>query len=107
MLEKRSSAGRGHRVAVDDLPSMSFADTFLDEGGPSVAAPSRRMPLSHKERLVLTELARGNSTDEIARTLYVSPHTVRTHIKNVMRKLRARTRAQAVAIALTDGSIRL
>lgn len=37
--------------------------------------------------------------------LDVSPHTVRTHIKNAMRKLDARTRAHAVAIALCDGAI--
>ena len=35
----------------------------------------------------------------------VSPHTVRTHIKNGMRKLEARTRAHAVAIALSEGAI--
>jgi DNA-binding CsgD family transcriptional regulator len=43
----------------------------------------------------------------VAELLYVSPHTVRTHVKNTMRKLRARTRAQAVAIALRDGVLEL
>ena len=73
-------------------------------------APPRRsrrsgQSLSKRERLVLAELARGGSTDEIAEALYVSPHTVRTHIKNVMRKLGARTRAHAVAIGMSDGVI--
>jgi DNA-binding CsgD family transcriptional regulator len=61
--------------------------------------------LSSKERLVLAELARGNSTDEIGLVLSVSPHTVRTHVKNLMRKLGARTRAHAVAIALSERAI--
>jgi DNA-binding CsgD family transcriptional regulator len=61
--------------------------------------------LSGKERLVLAELARGNSTDEIGIVLSVSPHTVRTHVKNLMRKLGARTRAHAVAIALSERAI--
>jgi DNA-binding CsgD family transcriptional regulator len=63
--------------------------------------------LSGKERLVLAELARGNSTDEIGVVLSVSPHTVRTHVKNLMRKLGARTRAHAVAIALSERAIDL
>jgi DNA-binding CsgD family transcriptional regulator len=61
--------------------------------------------LSGKERAVLAELARGNSTEEIGMILSVSPHTVRTHVKNLMRKLDARTRAHAVAIALADRAI--
>jgi DNA-binding CsgD family transcriptional regulator len=65
----------------------------------------RTARLSEKERSVLREVARGNSTEEIARVLVVSPHTVRTHIKNGMRKLEAHTRAHAVAIALSEGAI--
>jgi DNA-binding CsgD family transcriptional regulator len=66
---------------------------------------SRCDRLSGRERLVLAELARGHSTDEIGATLHVSPHTVRTHVKNLMRKLDARTRAHAVAIALSECAI--
>ena len=61
--------------------------------------------LSEKEVAVLREIALGRETDEIAAILIVSPHTVRSHVKNGMRKLRARTRAQAVAIALARGLI--
>ncbi len=41
----------------------------------------------------------GTSTEDIAAKFHVSPHTVRTHIKNILRKLDAHTRAHAVAIA--------
>jgi DNA-binding CsgD family transcriptional regulator len=71
----------------------------------ALPARSRTARLSGKERSVLRELARGHTTDEIAGTLFVSPHTVRTHVKNGMRKLEARTRAHAVAIALAEGAI--
>jgi DNA-binding CsgD family transcriptional regulator len=57
--------------------------------------------------MVLAELARGSSTEEIGMTLEVSPHTVRTHVKNLMRKLGARTRAHAVAIALLEHAIEI
>ena len=63
--------------------------------------------LSRQERAVFVGLAAGHSTEQIADDLGVSPHTVRTHVKNGMRKLAARTRAQAVAIALSEGAIEL
>jgi DNA-binding CsgD family transcriptional regulator len=69
------------------------------------AVRSRTARLSEKERSVLRELARGYSTEQIAGVLVVSPHTVRTHVKNAMRKLGAHTRAHAVAIALSEGAI--
>jgi DNA-binding CsgD family transcriptional regulator len=56
---------------------------------------------------VLTELARGNSTDGVGDVLHMSPHTVRTHVKSILRKLDANTRAHAVALALTRDVIEL
>ncbi len=73
----------------------------------SVRRRTRSDRLSDKEISVLRELARGSSTEEIAELLVVSPHTVRTHVKNGMRKLGARTRAHAVAMALSDGAFEL
>ena len=65
----------------------------------------RSARLSPRERDVLAGLALGESTEQIGLTLAMSPHTVRTHLRNVMRKLEARTRAHAVAIAIGDGAI--
>jgi DNA-binding CsgD family transcriptional regulator len=79
----------------------------LNGKGAARARRSRCDRLSGKERLVLAELARGNSTEEIGLVLSVSPHTVRTHVKNLMRKLGARTRAHAVAIALSESAIEI
>ena len=62
--------------------------------------------LSRREREILGLLSDGFSTDEVAEKLSLSAHTVRTHVKNAMRKLDASTRAHAVAIALRDLSIR-
>ena len=77
-----------------------------DQGlGDAPRQRSRSTRLSRRERLILANLAHGSTTEEIAGVLDVSPHTVRTHIKNAMRKLDARTRAHAVAIALCDGAI--
>jgi DNA-binding CsgD family transcriptional regulator len=65
----------------------------------------RTVRLSSAELSVLRELARGQRTDDIASQFFVSPHTVRSHVKNSMRKLGARNRAHAVAIALSEGAI--
>jgi DNA-binding CsgD family transcriptional regulator len=89
---------------------MASKDVSMLGGGAAIIERSRRSRcerLSGKERLVLAELARGNSTEEIGLVLCVSPHTVRTHVKNLMRKLGARTRAHAVAIAYSNGALEL
>jgi DNA-binding NarL/FixJ family response regulator len=61
--------------------------------------------LTEREWEILRLLARGNGNEEIGRALYISPATVRTHLRNAMDKLGASTRAQAVAIAFADGRI--
>jgi DNA-binding NarL/FixJ family response regulator len=55
---------------------------------------------SSREREVLTLLAGGATDRQVAAVLELSPATVRTHVRNAKAKLGARTRAQAVAVAL-------
>ena len=55
--------------------------------------------LSERERTVLRYLATALSYREIAEELYVSINTVKTHVKNVIRKLGVGSRAEAVARA--------
>ena len=45
------------------------------------------------------------SNEEIGKALFISPETVRTHVRKAMAKLEADTRTQAVAIALRDAMI--
>lgn len=68
---------------------------------PATDSPPPAALLSDRERHVALELARGAQTDEIAAALCISPHTARTHVRNIKRKLGARTLAQAVALAIT------
>jgi PAS domain S-box-containing protein len=58
-----------------------------------------------REREVLTLLAAGATDEQIAEMLELSPATVQTHVRNAKAKLGARTRAQAVAMALQHGMI--
>lgn len=56
--------------------------------------------LSRRERQILDFLAGGLSGEEVAVRLVLSPQTVQTHVRNLMRKLGARTRVHALALAL-------
>ncbi len=56
-------------------------------------------PLSEREHEVLHLLASALSTDEIAQTLYLSVHTVRSHLKSLYSKLDVHSRYEAVARA--------
>jgi len=67
----------------------------------------RTSTLSSSELRVLALVADGGSTEATAEALSLSPHTVRTHMRNVMRKLEASSRAHAVAIALRESAIEL
>ncbi len=80
---------------------VPMSDSEIDE-----MIASEQPQLSRREREILGLLSDGYSTDEVAEKLSLSAHTVRTHVKNAMRKLDASTRAHAVAIALRDLSIR-
>ena len=64
------------------------------------AATEKVLNLTQRERDVLRLLADGNSNEAIGKTLFISPETVRTHVRKAMTKLDADTRTQAVATAL-------
>jgi two-component system response regulator DesR len=55
--------------------------------------------LSSRELEVLSILATGKSTKEIARQLYLSEPTIKTHLGNIYRKLEVNNRISAVAVA--------
>ncbi len=78
-----------------------------DELGTLEASASGPLPgpLSAREREVLGLIAYGLSLPEIAERLTISLSTVRTHAGNIYRKLGARNRPHAVALALRRGLI--
>jgi len=60
------------------------------------AAKPDRGPFSEREYEILTIVARGFSSEEIARMLSISPHTVISHVKSIYQKLAVHSRAEAV-----------
>ena len=59
--------------------------------------------LTEREREVVALVARGLSNAEIAKELYISPATAKTHVSRAMLKLGARDRAQLVVMAFESG----
>ena len=61
--------------------------------------------LSPREHQVVELLASGNTGEQVAERLGISPATVRVHVRNATGKLGANTRTQAVAIAVARGEV--
>jgi DNA-binding NarL/FixJ family response regulator len=57
-------------------------------------------PLTPRELEVLRALSEGLSTPQICDELFIAPHTLRTHVQNIMSKLRVHSKLEAVAFAL-------
>jgi DNA-binding NarL/FixJ family response regulator len=95
-------AGDGGRmVAPDGVPSLISA---IGDGAPARAASPKRA-LTPREREVLTLMADGGTNRQIAARLDISEQSVKNHISNLLRKLGARNRTEAAAVARRDGLI--
>jgi len=59
----------------------------------------KELNISNREYEVLCEIARGLSNQEIANKLFVSQSTIKTHVSNILVKLNAKRRTQAIQIS--------
>lgn len=73
----------------------------------SEAARGTAGRLTQREREILELMADGFGNRAIADSLFISENTVRNHVRNVLDKLQARTRTEAVVRAVRAGLIRL
>src|SRR5919106_88667 len=97
-----------HTIAAgDSLLSPSVTRTVIDRMARQPTADTsvaqRLEELTPRERGVLELVARGLSNGEIAETLVIEESTVKTHMKRILTKLRARDRVQAVIFAYESG----
>jgi PAS domain S-box-containing protein len=84
----------GERMAI-------YVAMVHDEPEPlRIARGAANLGLTEREREVVTLIAMGLDTGDIAAELHISPETVRTHVRNAMGKLNVHTRAQLVAVVL-------
>jgi DNA-binding CsgD family transcriptional regulator len=97
--------GEPHRSALADRRAIERALGLAKGLVRLVELPllevAMRLPkITQRERDVLRLLADGKSNEEIGKQLFISPETVRTHVRKAMAKLEADTRTEAVAKAL-------
>jgi DNA-binding NarL/FixJ family response regulator len=91
---------RSHMVLpLDAIRSLLGAPVEAGESG------TLAEQLSPRERQVLLLLVEGASSNELARRLFLSKNTVRTHIQNICAKLRVHSRLEAVAFAVKHGIV--
>jgi DNA-binding NarL/FixJ family response regulator len=112
------SGARGYALKAGSLGELAAAiervaggGTYVDPRLDRILLSSRateRVPqLSPREREITSLMAEGRTAEVIGVELGVSVETVRTHVRNVIRKLQARNRVHAIAIALERGEIAL
>lgn len=79
--------------------------TLFPDTAPTPALPAPGEPLSERERVVLAELQRDLSLEQIAQRLWVSRNTIKTQVRSIYRKTGVSTRADAVAWARAAGLV--
>jgi DNA-binding NarL/FixJ family response regulator len=116
LISGLDSGARGYALKDGTPSELTSALTTVAGGGTYVdprlrsALLSRRATqtqrvLSKREREIMDLLAQGLTGEQVAEKLFLSPETIKTHIRNAMNKLEANTRVHAIAIALREGFI--
>jgi DNA-binding NarL/FixJ family response regulator len=96
-----------HQTLVRAIEKVAAGEGFVDPAlMPDVLAANQRDEmLTGREREILQLLADGMSNSDVAGKLFISPETVKSHVRHILTKLEADTRTQAVAIALREAII--
>jgi DNA-binding NarL/FixJ family response regulator len=118
LYEGLDSGARGYALKAGSMEELlaaiaqvaqggSYVDPRLDRILLSPRATARVPQLSPREREIMHLMAEGMTDEQIGGKINVSVETVRTHVRNVIRKLQARNRVHAIAVALERGEIQL
>ncbi len=116
LIKGLDSGARGYALKEGTQAELRSAIRTVAEGGTYVdprlqsallsrKATQTQRVLSKREREIMDLLAQGLTGEQVAERLYLSPETIKTHIRNAMNKLEANTRVHAIAIALREGFI--
>ena len=92
-------------VGPDDRADV-FASSVCAAINDAHTTPDSTSILSERERDILTRIASGRSTKQVARDCAISPKTVGNHVSNIRHKLNLHHRGQLVLFALQQGLTR-
>lgn len=105
LIEAVKILGRGDALLMPQVTKRVLSK-FASDQPVRAAKPNVRVDaLTEREHDILLLVARGLSNAEIAKELYVSPETVKTHVSNILMKLGLRDRIGAVIWAYEHGVI--
>ena len=98
LLERHARQRTAHPALIRKIISAVPAAGLPEQAAPAAGPPQHHLPepLSQAEARVLRLLQTSLSAPEIARELYVSVNTVRTHMRHVYDKLGAHRRLEAI-----------
>lgn len=85
------------------LKVMSFVKTEQQVKADKAKRTQQEFSLSDREIDIIKGIVEDLTEQQIGEQLFISPHTVRTHIKNIYKKLHIHSRASAVRFAITKG----
>jgi DNA-binding NarL/FixJ family response regulator len=95
-----------HTTILRAIERVASGGEFVDPAlATSLVASDREALLTNREREILQLLADGMSNGDVAKKLFISQETVKSHVRHILAKLEADTRTQAVAIALREAII--
>jgi len=86
------------------LPRQMASKLFTAPFATSTSPASNHGPLTPREKEILNCLGQGASNKEIGATLGISEHTVKIHLRHILKKLRLNNRVQAAIFSLKENS---
>ncbi len=92
-------------VAWVAQPLRPLSTGVADRTSPGPRRSGRRGDLTRREIEILELMADGFENSQISRQLFISTETVKSHVRRLLQKLRARSRTHAVALAMRRGLI--
>ena len=104
LLTAIRAAAHGEVYLYPTMAKLLVRDYLVSE--PTDKEQAGGKDLTEREHEVLTHLAEGESNDEIAKALVISPKTVARHRENIMHKLNLHSRAELVRYAIRKGIIK-
>lgn len=95
-IEATTVAALHQQYSDKFLPELSKQEKAFHMDIIKLCIPKATCLLSHREQEILQAMADGLTNNEIARQLYISLPTVKTHISNIFRKLEVKGRVNAL-----------